>query len=560
MPSAVPDVEDGPEFSKLEATLVTEEVKARPISRDGQHKWRHGQGNEDEVNELDYDYNVDTTRYPFSAIDSIHDMFSGVMYRDHMDKDGNFDVETSIECFSVDTDGPKWLTLDQDNLSALLRDANERSINVSALSLQQQSDPRQTSRKALIFFIPLENTQGSASYRCSIPMTQHSVDELFASLQLNPGFLQNLLGRPDYWAPQPRWHEEDGQLLDCDFFCQHPRWNLQAQGAPLSVYMKYDAQRDLTVYIISHKPKDKVVLALRKQLTTLTYHRAQHHMANILLDSPLDLHTTICNLNFETSKWHVEKFRRFQWNVVNEVDDHLAGIEQRDRKKLASWLKNIQIMAQSVDSHLANAQVFMYTARGIQEMATRLKVSHKGRLRQRTIDMTDHLVTSMEKQHMWFLNYRGRKDVVMNMIFHFNTQEDALNSIELAADMKRDSTSMTSIALLTMMFLPGTFIAVRFPSFPLETATSFTDARNRVCLVRASSSPRPTWPHSRSRAFGGYGLSLPCLSRSLLSCAGTGGSSGRSAKMRKDRSCLSKQREATMLRVGLGGGRRWRPF
>jgi hypothetical protein len=182
-------------------------------------------------------------------------------------------------------------------------------------------------------------------------------------------------------------------------------------------------------------------------------------MANILLDSPLDLHTTICNLNFETSKWHVEKFRRFQWNVVNEVDDHLAGIEQRDRKKLASWLKNIQIMAQSVDSHLANAQVFMYTARGIQEMATRLKVSHKGRLRQRTIDMTDHLVTSMEKQHMWFLNYRGRKDVVMNMIFHFNTQEDALNSIELAADMKRDSTSMTSIALLTMMFLPGTFIA-----------------------------------------------------------------------------------------------------
>ena len=49
----------------------------------------------------------------------------------------------------------------------------------------------------------------------------------------------------------------------------------------------------------------------------------------------------------------------------------------------------------------------------------------------------------------------------MNMIFHFNTQEDALNSIELAADMKRDSTSMTSIALLTMVFLPGTFVAVR---------------------------------------------------------------------------------------------------
>lgn len=464
MPAAIPDVKDGPEFSKLEATLVTEEIKARPISKDGQHKWRHAEGNEDEVNELEYEYDVDTTRYPFSAIDSIHDMFSGVMYREHLSKHANFDIETSIECLSVDSNGPKWLTLNQSSLSALLEDASERSCNVAALSLQQTPDVTSSNRKALVFFIPLKNTTAPTSYRCSIPMTERSVDELFSSLQLNPGFLQNLLGRPDYWAPQERWHEEDGQLLDCDFFCQHPRWNLQAQGAPLSIYMKYDAQRDLTVYIISHKPHDKVVLALQKQLTTFTTHSVQHHMANILLDSPLDLHTTISNLNFETSKWHVEKFRRFQWAVVNEVDDHLAGLEQRDRRKLASWLKNIQIMAQSVDSHLANAQVFLYTARAIQDMASRLQVSHKGRLRQRTIDMARHLVVSMEKQHMWFLNYRGRKDVVMNMIFHFNTQEDALNSIELAADMKKDSTSMTSIALLTMMFLPGTFIAVRCPT------------------------------------------------------------------------------------------------
>lgn len=527
MPTAIPEVKDGPEFSKLEATLVTEEIKARPISKDGEHKWRHADGNEDEVNELDYDYNVDTTHYPFSAIDSVHDMFSGVMYRENLSKHANFDLETSVECLSVDSNGPKWTTLNQSSLSTLLRDASERSINVPALTLQQPSDSTSQHRKALVFFIPLKNTTAPASYRCSIPMTEQSVDELFSSLQLNPGFLQNLLGRPDYWAPQPRWHEEDGKLLDCDFFCQHPRWNLQAQGAPLSVYMKFDAQRDLTTYIISHKPHDKVVLALHKQLTTFTHHSAQHHMANILLESPLDLHTTICNLNFETSKLHVEKFRRFQWNVVNEVDDHLAGIEQRDRRKLASWLKNIQIMAQSVDSHLANAQVFLYTARGIQEMATRLRVSHKGRLRQRTIDMVNHLVTSMEKQHMWFLNYRGRKDVVMNMIFHFNTQEDALNSIELAADMKKDSTSMTSIALLTMMFLPGTFIAVRI----LRTQPNRLLTKTRVSSAQASSSPPPACRRSRLRDCGGYGSSPPSRSRSSPSCAGTGGSRGKSGRI-----------------------------
>jgi hypothetical protein len=83
-------------------------------------------------------------------------------------------------------------------------------------------------------------------------MTECAVDRLFSSLQLNPDFLQNLLGRSDYWAPQPRWREENGKL------------SRLAQGAPLSGYTRYNAQRDLLIYLISHKPDDKVILALRK--------------------------------------------------------------------------------------------------------------------------------------------------------------------------------------------------------------------------------------------------------------------------------------------------------
>jgi hypothetical protein len=73
----------------------------------------------------------------------------------------------------------------------------------------------------------------------------------------------------------------------------------------------------------------------------------------------------ISNLNLETLKWHVKRFRRFQWSAVIEVDGHLAGMEQRVRQKPPDWRKIIQIMAQSVDSHLANAQIFLYTARSI---------------------------------------------------------------------------------------------------------------------------------------------------------------------------------------------------
>jgi hypothetical protein len=458
----IPEVKEGPEFSRLETTLVTNtEIKPRPQSKDGAFKWRHGETQDTEVNELDYAYDVDTDGFPFAPIDSVHDMFSGVLYYEHLRKMENFNIETAIECLSIDGTGADWLQLDQSSLETLLKDASDRCVSVPAISTTPQVDQSTTTRKALIFFVPLTPMASEeTSFKQKLPMTQKSVEHMFSSLQLDPAFLQNLLGRPDYWGAQSRWQEDGDQLLGCDFFCQHPRWNLQAQGAPLSVYSKYDVQRDLIIHIISHKVNDKVVLSLRKQLDALSRHKARHHIAHILLDSPMDLQVMISNLNFETSKWHVERFRRFQWSIVNEVDDHLAGIEQRDRQKLADWLKNIQIMAQGVDSHLANAQVFLYTARSIQDMAFKLKVSKRGRLRQRTLDMTKYLITSMEKQQMWFLNYKGRKDTVMNLIFHFNTQTDALNSIELAADMKKDSTSMSAIAGLTMVFLPGTFIAV----------------------------------------------------------------------------------------------------
>lgn len=459
---AIPEVKEGPEFSKLESTLVTNtEIKPRPQSRDGAFRWRHGQTQDTEVNELDYNYDVDTNSYPFVTIDSLHDSFSGVLYHEHFRKSENFDIETSIDCLSIDSTGAHWLELDQAGLEAQLKDSSARCINVPAVAISPQSGPAANTRKSLIFFVPISPMASDAtSFKQKLPMTQVSTSQLFTLLQLDHSFLSNLLGRPDYWSPHSRWYEENDQLISCDFFCQHPRWNLQAQGAPLSVYTRYDVQRDLVVHVISHKANDKVVLSLRRQLDALTRHKAQHHIAHVLLDSPMDLQVMISNLNFETSKWHVERFRRFQWSVVNEVDDHLAGIEQRDRQKLADWLKNIQIMAQGVDSHLANAQVFLYTARSIQGMAQRLQVIKKGRLGQRTLDMVQYLITSMEKQEMWFLNYRGRKDTVMNLIFHFNTQTDALNSIELAADMKKDSTSMSAIAGLTMVFLPGTFIAV----------------------------------------------------------------------------------------------------
>ena len=74
----------------------------------------------------------------------------------------------------------------------------------------------------------------------------------------------------------------------------------------------------------------------------------------------------------------------------------------------------------------------------------------------------DYVVNSLQKQKMWFLNYKTRKDNVMSLVFNLVTQRDAVNNMGIAKDMRADSSCMTAIAVVTMVFLPGTFTSVCF--------------------------------------------------------------------------------------------------
>jgi hypothetical protein len=130
---------------------------------------------------------------------------------------------------------------------------------------------------------------------------------------------------------------------------------------------------------------------------------------------------------------------------------------------LGDLTKQLQIMSQNADSHLGNANVAIITARGIERAHARLHIalSTPRPAYQRATQSIEYVIGSMEKQKMWFWNYKNRKDSMMSLVYNLVTQQDAANNIELAADMKRDSTSMSAIAALTMAFLPGTFTAVR---------------------------------------------------------------------------------------------------
>jgi len=59
-------------------------------------------------------------------------------------------------------------------------------------------------------------------------------------------------------------------------------------------------------------------------------------------------------------------------------------------------------------------------------------------------------------------NYIAQKDARINQKLSEYSTELAADSREIAAAAKRDSSAMKGIAFLTMVFLPGTYTAVRF--------------------------------------------------------------------------------------------------
>jgi hypothetical protein len=218
----------------------------------------------------------------------------------------------------------------------------------------------------------------------------------------------------------------------------------------------------LTTYIIAHKEGDSSIQALQNIFNLAIGTASAEKKARLLLDDPFDLAVILSTLSFEASKYHAQRFRRFMWTQIDKVDDHLAGLETNDRRRLGELTKELQIISQNADSHLGNADVAIITASAIRTAHARLHeaMGSPPRVFERASDSITYVIESMQKQKIWFLNYKNRKDSTMALVYNLVTQQDAASNIQLAVSMKRDSTSMNAIAALTMVFLPGTFIAV----------------------------------------------------------------------------------------------------
>lgn len=229
-------------FSKLEAGFAEIEIERRPISVHAEATNRFGNSLDHLVKDLDFNYNI-PDELQTGSLPCLQGMLSALQYEAHVGNPNNFAKETEILCFNHMDKRTTITTLDSAGLDRILssippedvKDATsgdqsaaghcsfdtvpnstraERTFpenegcqtnhSTTAMNISPATDPTADTaagERLVAFFLPLLPKKG-ASFASQAPIERVSVQKLFKVLDVNPEYLLNLIGRPDYWSPR----------------------------------------------------------------------------------------------------------------------------------------------------------------------------------------------------------------------------------------------------------------------------------------------------------------------------------------------------------------------
>lgn len=93
----------------------------------------------------------------------------------------------------------------------------------------------------------------------------------------------------------------------------------------------------------------------------------------------------------------------------------------------------------------------------------------------KTTESIAYLASRTQTWRRWVANWSVRTKIRIDLFFNLASQNDNRTNLEIASTSKdiaektrNDSSSMITIAALTMLFLPGTFVSVRVPPPPAD--------------------------------------------------------------------------------------------
>lgn len=233
-----------------------------------------------------------------------------------------------------------------------------------------------------------------------------------------------------------------------------------ASRAPLSVYTHQHKSSASSFTVVAGPSTNGYVQKLKEILQRAALNAPTH---DTFFEQPLEVQYLVSRIVCESAKIDVfDKFRSKMFTQLDAIDALLSPENKRshtDRKELAVATIKLQEISKDVNKLIADADCAIRLQEQMLKAHEAIGYTSMASGQSLTQSMT-YLSQSMDKQKMYLHSYRVRKDIAMSLVFNLVTQRDAESSSQIAKNMQRDGSSMKSIALLTMLFLPGTFTAV----------------------------------------------------------------------------------------------------
>ncbi|KAK4464440.1 hypothetical protein QBC42DRAFT_295082 [Cladorrhinum samala] len=441
----------------------------------------------------------------------------------------NLAVESNIDVLRITCEEGIYLPgQNTKQVEAVLGELEEYGASSSLLPSSPPEQPR-----LLAFFIKLEKSPSAAfGHRASI--SQKLVEELFAKFDVHQSFLGDLVGRPDYWSASGRVKNAaaGGYEFFCQHprWAQASRYEtgkgaaaaMQGHRAPCSVYMHHSRAQNLTLYLIAASASEDWIPSVLDRVGVLgggeeasglntgagagSRSVPSSETRQALASSPFMLHAILSTVAFEQSIGYVAAVRDRLMTQIKQVNDYSDSDSHRsgggggggknragaagkstssDRAMLENITRELHSVSQTADTGIANAHMSIKIAERMLEAHSAFMMMTTGGADlddgsqkegpaqifiRDTHNALEYVRNSFYCQKDWLSSYKARKDTAMNFVFNVVTQHDSATNVEISYRMAQDSSSMNAVTILTLIFLPGTFLSTVFSSVAFSSS------------------------------------------------------------------------------------------
>ncbi|VTT78032.1 unnamed protein product, partial [Fusarium fujikuroi] len=311
-------------------------------------------------------------------------------------------------------------------------------------------------------------TNPRATFHYTPSVSKALISRLFNDYGVHSNFLLDIVGRSNYWSAVSQQCNSDLTLW-VEFHCQQPRWHqrswydkdelaIHRNKPPCSVYMTHSTATNTTVYLVV-APDDGIwfsFIDLVERSTPQGDNRlvTGHELAT----SPFLIHSMISNIGFEQATLKVNDYSQ---SLKLARGQNQRSHDFDSREKLFSITRQLHYVSQLLDTGVGRT-------RSAIKLSSKLLEAHKQFCHQTGRGLLDTSVSQTEAairyihdayvyQESWLEQFKARKETAMNFVFNMVTQGDSTINLSTSYRMSRDSSSIHTLTVLAMVFLPGTF-------------------------------------------------------------------------------------------------------